>query len=190
MNIIQSPSPNFYTGRKGYNPEMIVVHCTDGYWPSDMEWLRSTVAQASAHFVISPGGEIHQLVALENGAWHAGRVDHPVVPLKTNTSGVIINPNYYSIGIEVSLKPPALMTEVQKDALLELIKSMATQYGIPVDRKHIVGHREIYSLKTCPGTISVDDLVTKIVTTSSTSPSTNNNAAIKAQIVDLLNKIV
>jgi N-acetyl-anhydromuramyl-L-alanine amidase AmpD len=190
MNIVQSPSPNFY-GRFGYVPELLVVHCTDGFWPSDKEWLRNPAAQVSSHFVISPAGEVHQLVSTDNGAWHGGRVDHPVATLKKKPDGTYVNPNYYSIGIEVSLKPPAHMPTAQKNALLELLREMGTKYNIPLDRAHIVGHKEIYSLKTCPGTIDVNDVVAALGQAPvPTPPPGNNNAALKNQIIDLVNKIV
>lgn len=185
MNIIQSPSPNFY-GRSGYTPELLVVHCTDGYWPSDRDWLRNPASQVSSHFVVSPAGEVHQLVSTDNGSWHGGRVDKPTAILKKKPDGTYVNPNYYSIGIEVSLKPPAVMPEAQKKALLELLKEMGAKYNIPLDRQHIIGHKEIYSLKTCPGTINVDALVAEL---APVAPPANNNAALKAQIIDLVNKI-
>lgn len=190
MNIVQSPSPNHWVGRSGYKPEILVVHCTDGFWPSDKEWLRNPVSQVSSHYIISPTGEVHQLVQNVNVAWHAGRVDKPKVPLKQNAVGAYINPNYYSIGIEVSLRPPNLIPEVQRTALLGLLKQLATEFSIPIDRTHIVGHREIYSLKTCPGPIDVDGLVASLTTpTVPPAPGTNNNAAIKAQIIALVNQI-
>lgn len=186
MNIIQSPSPNF-NSRSGHVPELLVVHCTDGFWPSDMGWLRNPVSQVSSHYVVSPAGEVHQLVSNDNAAWHGGRVNAPTANLKKNADGTYVNPNKYSIGIEVSLKPPAHMPAAQKNALLELLKMLGTKYNIPLDRAHIIGHKEIYSLKTCPGTIDVNALVAELGTP--TPPPANNNAALKAQIIDLVNKI-
>src|SRR3990167_5664498 len=150
MNITHSPSPNFYD-RKGYKPEIIVTHCTDGYWPSDMDWLRNPASQVSSHFIISPSGEIHQLVAEENVAWHAGRIKNPTAPLKKNALGMLVNPNWYSLGIEVSLKPPALMTPAQEKSWLWLVKEyLSPKWNIPLDRAHNWGHHEIFADKTCP----------------------------------------
>lgn len=188
MNIIQSPSPNF-NERSGYSPELLVVHCTDGFWPSDRDWLRNPVSQVSSHFVVSPAGEIHQLVPLDKAAWHGGRVDNPTANLKKNPDGTYVNPNKYSIGIEVSLRPPAHMPGPQKSALIELLREMGKQFNIPLDRAHIIGHKEIYSLKTCPGTIDVNALVAELNQTPTQPPVANDNAALKAQIIDLVNKI-
>lgn len=182
MNIIQAPSPNFF-GRSGYNSELLVIHCTDGNWDTDKEWLRTPASQVSAHFVISPDGGVYQLVAVENAAWHAGRVNNPTAKLKKNATGGFINPNFYAIGVEVSLKSTAVMPQLQNDALVQLVKFLTSKYKIPIDRDHIVGHREIYSLKTCPGTIDVEALVQAV------TPPHNTNEKIKAQIIALVKKI-
>ena len=161
MNIIQSPSKNFYNGRFGYRPELIVVHCTDGSYPSDLDWLRGTSnPPVSSSYYVAPDGAVHQLVDDANGAWHAGRVLNPTAGLlKKNAAGEVINPNYYTLGIEVSLRPPAVAGPAQYDALKDLIKYLANKHAISIDRQHIIGHKEIYSGKTCPGTIDVTKLV-------------------------------
>lgn len=168
MEIIQTPSKNFYNGRFGYKPELIVIHCTDGYFPGDLNWLRGdSNPPVSSSYFISPASGIYQLVDDANGAWHAGRVLNPTAKLlKKNAAGVVINPNYYSLGIEVSLKPPALVTPGQWDSLKKLVRELCARHGIPVDRDHIIGHKEIFSGKTCPGTINVDQLVAELVTPS------------------------
>lgn len=43
-----------------------------------------------------------------------------------------------------------------------LIAQLARKWGIPVGREHIVGHHEIYSIKTCPGpNVDLDALVAR-----------------------------
>lgn len=188
MQIIQSPSPNFYD-RHGYVPEIVVTHCTDGYWDSDMGWLRNPASQVSSHFVISyPSGEIHQLVAEENAAWHAGRHDGPraKVPLKKTSLGLYVNPNWYSFGIEVSLKPPLAMTPAQEKSWLWLVKDyLSPKWNIPLDRAHNWGHFEVFSGKTCPAPIKVDDLVSKLYQ----PPAMVDREAIKNNIIELLKKL-
>ena len=164
MQIIQSPSTNFYKGRFGYKPELIVVHCTDGFFPSDLAWLRgSGTSQVSSSYYIAPDSAVHQLVDDANGAWHAGVLANPTAKLlKKNAAGVFINPNWYTLGIEVSLRPPAVSPAAQWQALKELVVHLATKHGIPIDRDHIIGHKEIRATKTCPGTINVDQLVVEL----------------------------
>lgn len=185
MEIIQSPSPNFYE-RKGYKPELIVVHCTDGVFPGDLNHLRNPnpggIGPVSSHYVLSPTGEVHQLVQLDKAAWHSGRVDHPSANLKKGMLGYV-NPNLYSVGIEVSMRGTGTMTNVQHKVLLLLLQEIGSKCGIPLDRAHIVGHREIFSLKTCPGTIDVDALVRELV------PGVDR-AAIVQQIKELADKLL
>jgi len=169
MNFIQNPSPN-YGSRDGHAITHIVVHCTDGNFPYDMQYLcdpnpNSTVGPVSSHFVVSPLGLVYQLVDTKNTAWHAGRVNNPSVKLPAG------NPNTYSIGIEVSMVSTNTMGSDQKQALKDLLKLLCDKYSIPVDRQHIIGHREIYSLKTCPGTINLDEIVGRLVTVPVASPT-------------------
>lgn len=157
-NITQSPSPN-YGARAGYKPEIIVVHCTDGHYPSDLAYLRNpdpggVVGPVSAHFLIAPSGEIHQLVQTDFSAWHAGRVLNPTAKLKKG-----VNPNLYSIGIEVSLVSTDKASKAQTTSLKALIAYLGETHHIPLDREHVIGHREIYAAKTCPGTIDVSSLL-------------------------------
>ncbi|MCR4307371.1 MAG: N-acetylmuramoyl-L-alanine amidase, partial [Candidatus Berkelbacteria bacterium] len=137
MNIIQSPSKNFYNGRFGHKPELIVVHITDGYFPGDLNWLRgASNPPVSSSYFIAPDGTAHQLVDDANGAWHAGRILNPTFKL---FKGMNINPNWYTIGIEVSCRPPAVPAVAQMNSLKELIKELCVKHNIPVDRDHIIG---------------------------------------------------
>lgn len=185
MNILQNPSPN-YGSRNGQEVSLIVIHCTDGAFPYDMQYLQnpaphSVVGPVSAHYVVAPNGDIHQLVDTHNAAWHAGRINNPTAPLK-QAAGVFINPNQYSIGIETSLFATDQIKPLQKNALVQLVAKLCQDFGIPVDRAHIVGHHEIYSLKTCPGTISVDEIVAAV---RGHMPLSANTTDLQAQVSKL-----
>jgi N-acetylmuramoyl-L-alanine amidase len=70
-------SPNRYGAdyRPGYvlPVEVLILHYTAGYsHTGSARWLASREAKASAHFVIGRGGELIQLVPLDERAWHAG----------------------------------------------------------------------------------------------------------------------
>lgn len=80
------PSPNRYGA--DYKPEwvrpveVLILHYTAGYsFEGAARWLSNLVkdkagnpipSQASAHFVVGRGGEVVQLVPLDERAWHAG----------------------------------------------------------------------------------------------------------------------
>lgn len=191
MNIVKSPSPNFYS-RQGYKPELIVVHITDGYFPSDLEWLRNPsppppVGPVSSHDLIAPNGDVHELVDWQNGAWHAGRVLNPTAKfLKKNWLGSYINPNFYSYGIEVSCKPPAVPTPAQFESLKQRIKDRLALFALPVNRDRVVGHHEIFSTKTCPAPIDVDKLVIELV---APPPNMVDKEAFKLKIIEAIKNL-
>mgnify|MGYP001602470590 FL=1 len=158
MNIIQKKSPNFWTGRKGYRPEGVVIHIMDGTLVGTDSWFANPAALVSSHYGIGRTGEVHQYVKEEDTAWHAGRVDAPVWKLvKPN-----INPNLYTIGIEHEGKSDDVWTDAMKQSSGELIREICQRWQIPIDRNHIVGHFEIFSKKpNCPARDKkiIDELV-------------------------------
>lgn len=186
LNIIQSPSKNYFKGRSGHKPELIVVHCTDGAYPGDLNWLKGGgTSQVSSHYLVTPGGEVIQLVKDEDVAWHAGVVVSPSARLLKPG----VNPNLYTIGIETSLRPNARMTEAQECALKELVKLVAERHGIPLDRDHIIGHKEIRASKSCPGTISVDKLVMDLQSPVVTPPQLVDKETFKRTIINFIKSL-
>lgn len=68
------PSPNYYRGRRGTEPEVLVIHYTAGKGEERAvgRVFASADRKASAHFSLGRGGGIVQHVALDDAAWHAG----------------------------------------------------------------------------------------------------------------------
>jgi hypothetical protein len=149
-------SVNFAKGRKAVI-DMVTVHVTEGSADSVVQWFNNPAAVASAHYMVRADGARVQFVREEDTAWHAGRVDHPTAPLVLARPSV--NPNAFSIGIEHEGDGKHELTAAQRTASVALIADICERYNIMPDRTHIVGHHEIYSLKTCPGAIDVDRLV-------------------------------
>ena len=151
MEIKQSPSPNFGS-RDGIKIIAIVNHITSGKFPGCKDWLCNPKSQASAHYIVTRAGEIYQLVADENKAWHAGAVNKHSWPLYDGT-----NPNIRTIGIEhegyIGAGINGDLTEEQYQATLWLHRQLIAKHSIPVDRDHIIGHYRIDSVNrpNCPG---------------------------------------
>ena len=147
-NIHWSESPNKTTGRSGKKPIAIVNHITAGSYPGCLFWMQNSKAQASAHYLVTKTGAIHQLVRDTDTAWHAGEVRKPSWSLYNGT-----NPNRYTIGIEHEGKAGDTLTEAQYQATLWLHRQLVQKWGIPVDQDHIIGHYRIDSVNrpNCPG---------------------------------------
>jgi N-acetyl-anhydromuramyl-L-alanine amidase AmpD len=155
MSALFIKSPNFTQGRKGFKPIAIVIHIMEGTLDGTDSWFGSRSSNVSAHYGIGKNGELHQYVKEEDTAWHAGRVDHPswkLIKPAEDEAGMYINPNYYTIGIEHEGSEDTDWTEEMYATSSDLIAAIAQRWDITLDRDHVVGHHEIYSLKDCPGT--------------------------------------
>jgi N-acetyl-anhydromuramyl-L-alanine amidase AmpD len=109
--------------------DMVVIHTAEGSYAGTISWFQNCDAGVSAHYVVSEAGSITQMVAEEYVGWHISAC------------------NGHSIGIEHegyaadTWHPDALY---QSSAAL--LSDILTDWSIPVDRDHIVGHNEVQSL--------------------------------------------
>lgn len=154
-------SPNFNSGRRSFVPEAIVIHIMEGSLASTDSWFSTPASQVSAHYGIGRNGEVHQYVNEKDTAWHAGRVNNPSWGLmKRSFNGLYINPNYYTVGIEHDGNENTEWTDEMYEASSTLVREIAQRWNIPLDRNHVIGHHEIYSLKTCPGNkVNINKLI-------------------------------
>ncbi len=162
MKIIEIPSPNFSAGRRGYYPEAIVIHIMEGMLAGTDSWFQNPKSKVSAHYGIGINGEIHHYVRESDTAWHAGRVNDPQWSLikRDAADDKFINPNYYTIGIEHEGYKESKWTAEMYDSSADLVSGIGARWNIPIDREHIIGHREIYALKSCPGTmVSIEKII-------------------------------
>jgi N-acetyl-anhydromuramyl-L-alanine amidase AmpD len=106
----------------------IVIHETDGTWLSATNWFQNRNSRVSAHYLVRAwDGGIMQFVAEGDTAYQA-RAANP-----------------WSIGIEHEYDPrhaiPHTIAQYRSSALL--VCAIAQRYGIPTDRRHIIGHNEV-----------------------------------------------
>lgn len=161
MNILQIPSPHFTSGRNGLSPIAIVIHIMEGTLSGTDSWFQDPDSKVSAHYGIGKNGEVHQYVQETDTAWHAGRVDHPSWKLIKTSGGTFVNPNSYTIGIEHEGFADTDWTDAMYNASAELIRAISTRWNFLIDKDRVIGHREIYSLKTCPGNkVDLNKLIT------------------------------
>ena len=175
MNIISIPSPNFTTGRKIYSPEAVVIHIMEGTLTGTDSWFKDTRSKVSAHYGIGKNGEVHQYVKETDTAWHAGRVNAPSWQLmKQGQNGLFVNPNYYTIGIEHEGNENSDWTDAMYTTSSEMVRTICGRWSIPIDRSHVIGHHEIYSLKTCPGNkVDLNKLIALATNTPIPPPTSN-----------------
>jgi N-acetyl-anhydromuramyl-L-alanine amidase AmpD len=150
---IWRPSPN-YNSRGGVPVSLVVIHSCEGNYAGCWGWLRNTAAGASAHYVVKEdGGEISQLVAESNRAWHvAAAYDcNKAGGAQCNRNGM--STNTFSVGIEhagfASQKSWSTgIIETSAKLTCDITKS----HGVPRDRNHIVSHGQLQpSNRTDPG---------------------------------------
>lgn len=160
--VISNPSPNHgYPG--DYRPEAVVWHITAGSGASALSWLTNPASNASANYVITEDGKIHELVNPEAGqqgaAWANGDVQQPNLGnaliaswVKTGT-----NPNRRCVSIEHAGQSSAgkggSLTPAQVEATIALTAWLCQRFGIAPDRQHIMPHAWVNSVTrpNCPG---------------------------------------
>jgi N-acetylmuramoyl-L-alanine amidase len=150
VNIIVKPcAPGNYAHGRGnkYKPMAIVLHLMDGTLAGTDAWFANPDAKVSAHYGIGKDGKIHQYVKEEDTAFHAGRVADSIwLPAMLG-----VNPNVFTIGVEHEGRPEDKVSDAMVTASAQLVAEICKRWGIPIDRSRIVGHREIYAAKSCPG---------------------------------------
>jgi N-acetyl-anhydromuramyl-L-alanine amidase AmpD len=154
--IERRPTPHVIRGRDGRTPSIVVVHSNEGSAAGTIDWFSRDASGVSAHYLVPLDGTVVQFVDEADGARHAGRVRGPSVPLPDG------DPNLYSIGIEFEDggDPNGVeRTEAQYEAGAELLAEIAARWAIPLNRRHVLGHRELFAEKQCPGNLDVDRLV-------------------------------
>ncbi|MGX4694065.1 N-acetylmuramoyl-L-alanine amidase [Streptomyces sp. JNUCC 63] len=112
---------------KSQSIRYIVIHDTEGRWDGVINLVQDPTYVSWNYTLRSTDGHIAQHVKAKDVAWHAG--------------------NWYvnakSIGLEHEgflASPDAWYTEAMYRASARLVKYLAGQYGIPLDRQHILGH--------------------------------------------------
>ena len=201
MNIPFQQSPNYSVGPT--KKSVVVIHFTLGSYRGAVEWLSNPNRpnRSSAHFVIGRNpGEAIQLVNVSDIAWHAGVISNPnqraKQVMRKNLDGAYINPNQYSIGIELAagydvdqdgtVEPNENdITEWQYQQLTELIKAFANNpdTAFILDEKNILIHGDITDYKEKPEIVRTE-LLKRLFPVQPT-----DREAIKSHIISLINQL-
>jgi len=96
-----------------------------------LERLCCPTAEVSAHYLISPCGQVFQLVDEERRAWHAG----------AGAWGACSDVNSRSIGVELANDGQTPFAAPQMDALEELLTGILQRWKIPPER--VIAHADM-----------------------------------------------
>jgi len=129
LRVLIRHSPNMTrSNRTARTIDAIVVHSTEGRFVGSVRYLQRARTRGSAHFVVSRLGQVVQLVPVTDVAWHSGNGWW----------------NLHAIGIEhegwVNRNG---FTDAEYRASAQLVAYLAHRWGIPLDRRHIIGHNEV-----------------------------------------------
>ena len=140
MNIVWKGSPNYDKNRKTI--DRVVVHWFGvGTLESANTRFQSATNGVSAHYGIS-SDIIWQWVKEEHVAYHAG----------------VYTMNQRSIGIEHDATTTKNPTEETYKTSGQLVREICQKHNIPIDREHIIGHKEIKATQ-CPGVMDIDKII-------------------------------
>ncbi|MET9297226.1 N-acetylmuramoyl-L-alanine amidase [Streptomyces sp. NPDC003077] len=118
--------------------DTIVVHDTEATWEQTLKLVQDPTYVSWHYTIRSADGLIAQHVPTKDVAWHAGNW----------------YVNSHSIGIEHEgflAQPDAWYTEAMYRASARLVRYLADEYDLPLDRQHIIGHDNVPG--TTPATI-------------------------------------
>ena len=121
--------------------DMIVVHVARGTYSGTLDWFRNPDnTGSSAHYTVSKYGAVGQSVRDEDIAWHAGW-------WKTNKR---------SMGVEHAgnINDPDWFTSDTYNGSAKLSAWLSRKHGVPVDRRHIIGHHEVAGCSGSGGGVS------------------------------------
>ncbi|GHJ42190.1 N-acetylmuramoyl-L-alanine amidase [Streptomyces sp. TS71-3] len=113
-----------------YPIDHVVIHVTQETWSDAIGIFQDPARAVSSHYVVrSRDGHIAQCVREHDIAWHAGNWDYNTRSIGIEHEGWVDQPQYFT---DVMYEQSALLTA-----------EICAKYRIPVDRGHIIGHREV-----------------------------------------------
>jgi N-acetyl-anhydromuramyl-L-alanine amidase AmpD len=114
------------TNRGGAPIDYVIIHDTEGGWDASVATLQND-PNKSVHYIIGTDGRLAQFIPESYLSWNCGNSFY----------------NARSISIEhvgYATKP---FTEKQYAKSAQLVASIAARHGVPIDRKHVIGHDQV-----------------------------------------------
>lgn len=147
-------SPNFSPNRNGHDmtqPSWIVIHTMVGSLASANSRFQQSSQQASATYGVGLDGHIVEWVDERDAAWANGA---------TGRGGKGDNLDSISIEHEDNGDYNGPRTPELYAASAWLVHDICQRYAVPIDRGHVIGHRECdFSSTACPDALDVNRIV-------------------------------
>ncbi|PPG39481.1 N-acetylmuramoyl-L-alanine amidase [Pseudoclavibacter sp. RFBA6] len=187
-NLTTSTSGNGgqYSSR-GRSVDMFIVHhAATTSLSGVLSMMRTGSRQVSANYVIKDD-QVVGVVPETHRAWTSSTASYDGRSITVETCN--------SVAGDAAGWP---ISEASYQSLARLIADCATRYGFPIDRDHVVGHRELYSrfgvsyATACPGGINLDRLVALAVgyqKNNGVKKMTPEQAALLADVANKVNAI-
>lgn len=145
-------SPNSSPRREGDKVQYFVVHHaadTNSVEVQRTRFMTPNDRNVSPNWLIGKDGSVSEIVPPDKyRAWTTGAFDYNAVTVETqNSSG----------------SPTWGITEESHVAIAKLVAWASKRYGFPIDRQHVLGHREVPNVPAtaCPGpSMDMDKIVT------------------------------
>lgn len=160
MNSYRDPdatwlgSPNFTPDRAGHDmspPSWVVLHTMVGTLAGAAARFAMAREMASAHYGVGLDGRLWQWVDERDAAWTNGA---------TGRGGLGDNLDSITIEHEDGGDFDGPRTPELYARSAQLVASVCTRYGMPIDREHVIGHRECdFASTRCPDALDVDRIV-------------------------------
>jgi hypothetical protein len=118
--------------------DYIVIHDTESSWDTAMSLIQDPTYVSWNYTVRSSDGRIAEHVPAKDVAWHAGNWYVNSKAIGVEHEGYAAHGTWY--------------TEAMYRASAKLVRYLANEYGVPLDRAHIIGHDNVPG--TTPATIA------------------------------------
>jgi N-acetylmuramoyl-L-alanine amidase-like protein/fibronectin type III domain protein len=122
---------NYTVANRGhdYPVQLIIIHDTESSYASAIQDFQDPTWAASAHYVVSEQGDVTQMVAEKDIAWHAGNWDY-------NTRAIGIEHEGYAWSC-------SCYTDAEYDASARLAASICSRWGVPINNQNVIGHDQV-----------------------------------------------
>ena len=145
---------------------MICCHQTAGEAKSAINWFKNPQSKVSAHYLVDKEGKIYNFVPIEKMAWANGSnsTDESLPNHYSKSKTEIVrsrktNANFYTVSIEFENDDTGILTEIQYEAGLWLMKYIISELkniyevDFKADREHLIAHSDINPTQKagCPG---------------------------------------